>query len=75
MKLNDKIETTTNYGVLDDALLEHAKSNTFSIPIDDGTTVVTIPTPDGWKCERENCTVDYLHTHGTYEALNNKTND
>ena len=35
--------------------------------VDDGTTVITIPTPEGWKCER--CGGDVLHTHGTYPSL------
>lgn len=32
--------------------------------VDDGTTEVTIPTPEGWECER--CSADYKHSHGTY---------
>lgn len=43
--------------------------------VDDGTTFVEIPTPEGWKCSREGCTTDYLHTHGTYTSLNNTVND
>jgi len=30
---------------------------------------ITVPTPEGWKCERENCTTDFYHTHGTYPSL------
>lgn len=40
--------------------------------VDDGTTVVTIATPKGWRCERPNCAMDYLHTHGTYSTLKEK---
>lgn len=40
--------------------------------VDNGTTYVTIPTPDNWKCERENCYVDYRHTHGTYPIFEKK---
>ena len=36
--------------------------------VDNGTTVVTVPTPDGWKCDR--CGNDVMHTHGTYPTLN-----
>ena len=36
---------------------------------DDGTQVVEIQTPEGWKCPRENCKMDYLHTHGVYSTL------
>ena len=35
--------------------------------VDNGTTVVTVPTPDGWKCDR--CGNDVMHTHGTYPSL------
>lgn len=41
---------------------------------DDSTTNVTIATPDGWFCERENCGVDYLHKHTTYAALSAEAN-
>lgn len=37
--------------------------------VDDGTTVVSIPTPRGWKCERKGCKIDYMHEHTTYTAL------
>jgi hypothetical protein len=37
--------------------------------VDNGTTHVTIETPDGWACEREGCSIDYLHSHSTYSAL------
>lgn len=40
--------------------------------VDDGTTVVTIPTPEGWRCERPNCSTDFLHTHTTYSVLDKK---
>ena len=38
---------------------------------DDGTTYVTVPTPEGWKCERKGCTADYKHSHGMYPSLKN----
>lgn len=37
--------------------------------VDDSTTHVTVPTPEGWQCSKENCTVDWFHTHGTYPSL------
>ena len=37
--------------------------------VDDSTTEITIETPEGWKCERDTCKVDYLHKHSTYSAL------
>lgn len=40
--------------------------------VDNGTTVVTIPTPKGWKCDRKGCKADYLHSHGTYSTLKKK---
>lgn len=40
--------------------------------VDNGTTVVTIPTPKGWKCSRKGCKADYMHTHGTYPSLQQK---
>lgn len=35
--------------------------------VDNGTTHVAVPTPEGWVCPRKNCTTDFLHRHGTYE--------
>lgn len=37
--------------------------------VDNGTTHVTISTPDGWECQRVGCNVDFYHTHSTYAAL------
>lgn len=37
--------------------------------VDDGTTVVYVDTPDGWKCPRKGCTTDFKHTHSTYKSL------
>lgn len=37
--------------------------------LDDGTVEITIYTPKDWKCPRNNCTTDYLHSHGTYASL------
>lgn len=37
--------------------------------VDNGTTHITIETPDGWKCERKGCVFDFTHTHGTYSTL------
>lgn len=42
---------------------------------DDSTMHVEIETPEGWKCERENCRIDYLHKHTTYPALATQSND
>lgn len=43
-----------------------------NIPVDNGTTHVTIKTPKNWKCKRKNCTTKFKHTHSTYQCL--KTN-
>lgn len=40
--------------------------------VDNGTRVVNIPTPKGWKCERKNCRTRFKHTHSTYSILNAK---
>lgn len=37
--------------------------------VDNGTLYVTVPTPEGWKCDREGCTTDFYHTHSTYTSL------
>lgn len=31
--------------------------------VDDGTTTMNIPTPEGWKCPRKICDIEYNHTH------------
>lgn len=46
---------------------------TGDIKVDDSTTYVEIPTPEGWKCPRANCPTDWYHEHTTYGALNKKT--
>jgi len=49
--------------------LSHESWNLSGIkPPDDSVTEVTIETPDGWKCEREGCTMGYKHSHGTFPA-------
>lgn len=40
--------------------------------VDNGTTVVTIPTPKGWRCRRKGCRNRVKHTHGTYPTLKKK---
>lgn len=40
--------------------------------VDNGTTVITIPTPKGWKCKRKGCTANYFHTHGIFTSLTPK---
>lgn len=35
--------------------------------VDDSVTEVTIPTSEGWKCDK--CTVDYFHSHDTFKCL------
>ncbi len=40
--------------------------------VDDRTTVVTIPTPKGWKCKRKNCRTSFKHTHSTYDIFKKK---
>lgn len=42
--------------------------------VDNGTTEITVETPEGWKCERPNCPMDYLHKHGTYPSLATNSN-
>lgn len=37
--------------------------------VENGTSHITIETPEGWRCEREGCRIDYLHSHGTYPSL------
>ncbi len=37
--------------------------------VDNGTMHVTVETPDGWKCDKPNCTTDFLHKHATYDCL------
>lgn len=43
--------------------------------VDNSTTVVTIPTPKGWKCDRKGCTADYKHSHGTFAGLSPQQDD
>jgi hypothetical protein len=40
--------------------------------IDNGTTYVTVETPDGWKCDRVNCNIDWKHVH---KSLIHKRNE
>ncbi len=40
--------------------------------LDDSTTEIEIETPEGWKCERENCKIDFRHIHSTYSGLSEK---
>lgn len=37
--------------------------------VDNGTTDVAVETLEGWKCERENCRIDFIHSHGIYDSL------
>lgn len=39
------------------------------LPVDNGMTHITIENPEGWRCEREGCKMDYRHTHDTYPCL------
>ena len=63
MKINSKIETTTKgfdfYAP--DIWIQDFKG--LEKLVDNGTTVVTIPTPKGWKCKRKNCSTRFKHTH------------
>lgn len=43
--------------------------------VENGTTVVTITTPKGWKCSRKGCNIDWKHTHSTYPSLSKKSHD
>ena len=36
---------------------------------DNDTQIIYIETPEGWKCERKGCQVDYKHKHGTFTCL------
>lgn len=36
---------------------------------EDGTYIVNIPTPKGWKCKRKGCKMKYKHRHNTYSDL------
>lgn len=49
--------------------MKHKGFKDLSKIVDDSTTRVTVPTPDGWKCHKENCAIDWFHTHGTYPSL------
>jgi len=40
-----------------------------STMVDDGTFIVEVPTPKGWKCERKNCHSEVKHTHSIYSSL------
>lgn len=37
-----------------------------------GVRMITIPTPENWKCEK--CSADYFHKHGTYDVPDNHGN-
>ena len=34
-----------------------------SLKVDDGTTVISIPTPKNWKCKRKGCQSKVKHIH------------
>lgn len=40
--------------------------------VDNSTTVITIQTPKGWKCKRNNCPTSFRHSHSTYSIFNAK---
>ena len=40
--------------------------------VDNGTTHVTVETPEGWKCDKPNCPTVFYHKHSTYDCLDPK---
>ena len=51
------------------AYLADVNLKTLERVVDNGVTVITIPTPEGWRCDRKGCGADYMHSHSTFAML------
>lgn len=72
MKFNKKIKLTTKPIDFYSANIYSQDFKGLEKLVDNGTTVITIQTPKGWKCKRKNCSTSFKHTHSTYSVLNEK---
>jgi hypothetical protein len=41
--------------------------------VNDTCETVYIDTPEDWVCDKKGCKTDFMHTHGTYPSLLEKT--
>ncbi len=55
-------------------MIKLRKGDTFALAgfIEDGTVIITVPTPRGWKCKKKGCPTRFRHTHSTYSFLTKK---
>lgn len=62
-KVEPKKQGTMFYKMDDNVFLSSSDLHNY---VDDTAKDVWIATPKGWKCSREDCTIDYKHEHSSY---------